>query len=262
MAFFSFIFDRDIFCVSLLPLLECILREKMGLIVSKPKPGGSGNSNDGNTARKAFENPELLAKCLGLNCQLIKNFKTILIAMSLQLPLNAENFDNLCSETARIYVKNYAWFPMSATVHKILMHGKDIITTSILPLGMLGEEASEARNKHFKNYRMHHSRKINREATLSDVFYRLMDTSDIKISSLNLESRRKYKKMSPIPIKVRHLLSAPEVKVTNAYSFMNDTQNDSSDADETDVNRDIETSEFIRGCAFLDELELSSEEYD
>ena len=34
---------------------------KMGLHVHKPKSNGSGLTNDGNTARKAFLNPELFA---------------------------------------------------------------------------------------------------------------------------------------------------------------------------------------------------------
>lgn len=78
---------------------------------------------------------------------------------------------------------------MPATLHKILIHGADIISTSIVPVGMLGEEASEACNKDYKNFRQNHSRKMNRTTTLTDVFYRLMDTSDVIISTINLNSR-------------------------------------------------------------------------
>ena len=48
-------------------LIQTSLWEKFGLRVDIPKPGGSGTTNDGNTARRAFANPTLFARCLGLN---------------------------------------------------------------------------------------------------------------------------------------------------------------------------------------------------
>ena len=163
--------------------VQAILWEKLGLIVDRPKPGGSGTTNDGNTARRAFKNPTLLAECLDLNSELLKNIQTILIALSSHMPIDPERFDVLCSRTAEIYVANYPWYPMPSTVHKILIHGADILRTSILPVGMFGEEASEARNKDYKNFRLFHSRKTSRKDTLRDLFYRVMDTSDPIISS-------------------------------------------------------------------------------
>lgn len=46
-------------------------REKMGLIVDVPK-AGFGNSNDGNTARRFFSNPELSAEITKIDVELIK----------------------------------------------------------------------------------------------------------------------------------------------------------------------------------------------
>lgn len=39
--------------------------DSMDLRVDKPKSGGSGTSNDGNIARRAFENTDFLSECLG-----------------------------------------------------------------------------------------------------------------------------------------------------------------------------------------------------
>lgn len=174
-------------------LIQEILYKNLGLNVDKPKSGGAGNTNDGNTARRAFEDPDLFAKCLGLNNQLLRNFRTILIALSCHLPIDPALFKSVCYTTAEIYVSHYAWFPMPATVHKILIHAADIMKNSLLPIGMLGEEASEARNKNYKQYRRDHSRKNNRTANLTDIFNRIMDTSDPIISSLSLDSRLKKK---------------------------------------------------------------------
>jgi hypothetical protein len=39
---------------------------------------------------------------------------------------------------------------MPPTVHKLLIHGADIIENEVLPIGQLSEVAQEARNKDFK----------------------------------------------------------------------------------------------------------------
>lgn len=53
----------------------------VGLVVDQPKQGG-GNSNDGNTARKFFENPAKVAIITGLDEYLIKRFSNILSALA------------------------------------------------------------------------------------------------------------------------------------------------------------------------------------
>lgn len=76
--------------------LQKMFWEDLSLHVDKPKPGGSGTTNNGNTARRAFEDPVKLAELLGLEKQLVINFKIILIALSVQLPIDANLFDELC----------------------------------------------------------------------------------------------------------------------------------------------------------------------
>lgn len=228
-------------------LVQEILHKRLGLNVDKPKPGGCGNTNDGNTARRAFEDTDLLAECLGLNNQLLRNFRTILIALSCHLPIDPTLFENLCYSTAEIYVSNYVWFPMPSTVHKILIHAADIMRNSLLPIGMLGEEASEARNKNYKQYRRDHSRKHDRTANLTDVFNRIMDTSDPIISSLSLDSRKQKKKQLPLPGEVLNLLANPTENLPC-------TSNTEHDEDEYDLTGLPETYKI------LDEVELSDEE--
>jgi hypothetical protein len=48
---------------------------------------------------------------------------------------------------------------------KILLHGSEIISAALLPIGQLSEEAQEARNKDLKTFRESFSRKISREET-------------------------------------------------------------------------------------------------
>lgn len=52
----------------------------MGLIVDVPKQG-SGTSNDGNTARRSFCDPQLTAEIARINEELIRKLHTILQAI-------------------------------------------------------------------------------------------------------------------------------------------------------------------------------------
>ncbi|XP_059218493.1 uncharacterized protein LOC131998140 [Stomoxys calcitrans] len=81
-------------------------------------------------------------------------------------------------DTAKLFVDLYGWYYMPVTVHKILVHGSKIIAEAILPIGMLSEEAQEARNKDYRAYRLHHSRRIGRVATNEDVMHNLLLSSD------------------------------------------------------------------------------------
>lgn len=88
---------------------------------------------------------------------------TILIAVSCSHDIYVEKFRVFAQNTARLFVKKYQWFNMPPTLHKFLIHGPEIISHALLPIGELSEEAQEARNKGFKNYREHFSRKCSRE---------------------------------------------------------------------------------------------------
>ncbi len=56
-------------------------RLETGLLVDMPK-ANFGNTNDGNTSRRFFENTELAADITGINHELIQRFKTLLEAIS------------------------------------------------------------------------------------------------------------------------------------------------------------------------------------
>lgn len=63
------------------------------------------------------------------------------------------------------------------------MHGAEIITNFMIPIGQLSEEAQESLNKEIRRVREHHSRKVSRIATNTDVFHRLLELSDPYISN-------------------------------------------------------------------------------
>lgn len=45
---------------------------------------------------------------------------------------------------------------MFASVHKMLVHGKDIINAAVVPIGMLFEKAEKAHNNDYRKYGLRH----------------------------------------------------------------------------------------------------------
>lgn len=163
--------------------IQAEFKNRLSLIIDKPKPG-FGNSNDGNVARKFFQNFQISAEITQIDQNLIRKFYIILQTMSSGFQINSEKFKKYCLETAVLYTTLYSWMPMTPTMHKILIHGSNIINEALLPIGMLSEEAQEARNKDFKFYREHFGRKTSRIDNLTDIINRLFVSSDPLISQM------------------------------------------------------------------------------
>lgn len=166
------------------------LRKELGILVDQPKPG-YGSTNDGNTARKFFRDPSLTSRLTGLDENFLRRFQTILITLNCGYEVNADRFDSYAKETAELYVQLYGWYFMPPSVHKILIHGGEIVRHALLPIGQLSEEAQEAKNKDFKFIREHRSRKHSRKHTNEDLMNYLILSSDPCIS---LIARKKFSK--------------------------------------------------------------------
>lgn len=171
--------------------IQHLFKEQMGLLVDIPK-AGFGNTNDGNTSRRFFADPDTSSRITGIDVNIIKRFKIILEAISSGHSINVEEFEEYTTDTAKLYVQLYGWHPMSPTLHKILIHGATVISHAIVPIGnKLSEEAAEARNKHFGLYRQNFSRKCSREACNNDVLKRLLLSSDPFLSSIRPKPQKK-----------------------------------------------------------------------
>ncbi|XP_067622258.1 uncharacterized protein [Eurosta solidaginis] len=160
------------------------LRNEMCLLVDIPKPS-SGNTNSGNTARRFFQEPKLAALLTGISEELIRRFSVILRTMACGYKVNTHAFKIYSFDTAEIFFKTYPWFYMPSSVPKILIRGADIINYVSLSIGMMSEEAQEARNKDLRNFREHHTRKNSRKNTMEALTYSLLASSDPLISSLS-----------------------------------------------------------------------------
>lgn len=64
--------------------------------------------------------------------------------------LDLEKFINYTKETAAVHVRLNSWCSMIPTMHKLWIHGPEVIKHAFLPIGQLSEEAAEARNRYFR----------------------------------------------------------------------------------------------------------------
>jgi len=161
-------------------------KTEMGLLVDKVKTG-YGTSNDGNTARRFFNNIELSSKITGVDIDLIKSFALILSIISSGYNVHVENFKNLLRNTFKLYIELYPWYYMPATVHKVLVHGAEIVAKSVLPIGMLSEDALEATHKVIRKARLEHTRKCRRKDTNRDLMVYLLIYSEPILSTVSIK---------------------------------------------------------------------------
>ena len=179
-------------------------REELGLTVDVPKPG-FGTSNDGNTARKALNSPELFADIVGVKVELILRLRNILIVVNSGYEINIESFDAYCKETSEYIVANYGWYVMPPTVHKLLEHGAEIANSMKLPLGQYSEEAQEAQNKEIQNARLNKTCKISRLNVMKNQYHYMLIRTDPVVSSISFKKHRNHNG-EPLPEEVVNLL--------------------------------------------------------
>ncbi|CAG9834500.1 unnamed protein product [Diabrotica balteata] len=188
-------------------------RAEMGLLVDIPK-AGYGNSNDGNTSRRFFQNTECSSRITGLNRELINRFKVILEVLLSGHEIDHQKFENYAPDTAQLYVQ----------VIQV-----QVIQQAILPIRQLSEEAAEARNKHFRKYRVDFSRKFSRIDCNRDVLNRLLLTSDPLISCSRLKNKQK---ILPFSDEAKAILITA---TPNPNSLDDNTVEDDDDEEDSDI---------------------------
>lgn len=176
---------------------QAAFRQQLGLIVDQPKQG-FGSTNDGNTARRFFQNATISSDITSIDVRLIQRFHVILQVISSGREIDVFKFKEYAWETAELYVELYPWYPMPTSVHKLLIHGPEIIASALLPIGQMSEEAQESCNKFIRKFRQDFSRKNSRKLTMEDVLLRLLLHSDPYISSVRKLPKKGRRKLSRV----------------------------------------------------------------
>ena len=198
-------------------------RREMNLIVDSPS--GPGNTLSGNVARKAFENPIKFAQIVGVSTMLVSNLDVIWRVLAASHPINADKFGLFCLETLDLYMSEVGWFNIPPTLHKILVHGKDIVKACPVPIGWTSEESSEANNKFVRKYLSHHTRKTSHSDTMSDLFHRLLQVSDPCLVTKSFKQLKK-KHSNKLTPEMAELLQIPEQSNQEESSSNCDSESD------------------------------------
>lgn len=181
-------------------------KREMNLIVDSPS--NPGTSLSGNVARKAFSNPVTFARIVGVSTMLVSNIDVIWRILASKYPVNGKKFDELCQESLEIYLTDAGWYKIPPTIHKILVHGKDIIEACPVPIGWTSEEGSEANNKYIRKFISNHTRKTSHIDTLTDLFHRLLEISDPVLVIKSFKSEKKEnRQLTP---EMKDILVIPE----------------------------------------------------
>lgn len=210
------------------------LFQEFGIKVGVPNANGSGNSNNGNCARRAFERPREFARILGLDADLVSDLKVVLVCISSRYSVNPLPFKRFCRTISERYIELYDWYPMSPTLHKVrlgnmsktginsllifwligkvLEHSWEVARNFPVPTGILSEEGLEAKHKTHKKIRRDHCRKTSRIDAMYDLFFRSMDLSDPVLAQIAIERAAKYQRFHRIPNEARPYLIIDEVE--------------------------------------------------
>lgn len=149
-----------------------------------PKPG-FGNSNDGNTARKFFSNPEISGKILGVDPEFIRLIAKALHMISSNETQNIEEFEEVMIRIHTIARNKYNNVNIPPTLHILICHGPFIMRLFDCKLGQYTEESQEKRNKDVRKARLEHARKDTRLHNLEDIAHWLLEESDPVLNKLS-----------------------------------------------------------------------------
>jgi hypothetical protein len=193
----------------------------LGIEVDKVKKTG-GTSNDGNTARAFFENPELTADLLELPrdfvCSLALLWKIIRSSHEVDLEkvkLAVERFQTSFFTHFRDLTntdrrrEGITWYYIASSVHRLSEHLVELLEACPFPPGMLSEEGSESNNKIVRFIREHLTRKMSRRQTMEDLMHRLTAMSDPVVLHYNREKTLKLRPNRPIDPELAEFLKDP-----------------------------------------------------
>lgn len=183
------------------------LKKDLGLNVDRPAQG-SGTTNNGNTARIFFANAEKVSKITGVDVQLIQRLSVVLRTLNSGFEIDSVRYDAYAKETANLFIQLYKWYFMPVSVHKMLMHGKQIIDNLCISVGHASEEGLEATHKLLRNARQYHTCKHSRIRTNSDLIHWLLLVSDPLLAGFRKKAPHKN---DQLPTEVLTLLRSPEV---------------------------------------------------
>ena len=182
----------------------------IGIRIKECRQEGSGNSEDGNSFREAFRT-EKNRKTMSEECDVPLNFIeglwNIYVALTSHLYIDPKLFGAYCDKVLKIYFTKLKWYRMIPSVHKILVHGPELLeelmkeAPTIAP-GQLSEEPSEHFNKLLKNDELGHAPQNSRKKRLKAMSDRGIERSDVLVRSYEASELKHLRKELDYPREV------------------------------------------------------------
>ena len=229
------------------------IKEELNLVVFGKGPHGGGVL-EGNTARKLFDNAELLSEVCDVPVELILALRKLCRGAASTQPIDPEKYKRAGEEFERIFFENFlssdnqtSWYWLPCTIHKAVKHGHEIIAALPVPPGLAGEEGSEGQNKYFRSVRKDLTCKVSAERTMKDLYDRLMAKSDPVMNDYVAERVLRKRKVRDIPDDLKDLLTdeylqSLENQQANEIDHENVVAHDEV-ADEEVENEDVENED-------------------
>ena len=151
--------------------------------------------------------------------------------MSSGLKIDLANFRILLNETRELYLNLYGWYYMPSSVHKVLVHGCDIVDFFEFPIGQLSEDALEARHKEFRKIRLCNTRKTSRIDGNTDLIKTLLMTSDPELSTYRQATKKNKNCKCDNEIKSFIVTEEPPNSLEDLSFFSSISTNFSSDSE-------------------------------
>jgi hypothetical protein len=173
-------------------------------------------------ARKAFANAEKTAAICGVSTMLVSNLDVIWRTLASSQPINPEKFGELCEKTLEQYMSCAQWYDIPPSLHRVLVHGKEIVEATPLPIGITSEEGAESNTKFARRFHENHTRKTSQEDTMSDLFHRMMDISDPIVVAMSPQPKAMPEKYLP-PDMAELLLTSEFDPIANSSGTEDDS---------------------------------------
>ena len=182
-----------------------------GIKLSKMASGSNQvTSNNGPTAKKCFEDPELMADVFKLPVWMIRGIKNHIRALTCMEEIDSEVFYAEAQEWLdKFHGSPWSWNTLTPTLHVLFWHAHKMIELFPVPIGLLSEEGSEGTNKVFRIDRLHHTRqtggKRGVEIQLMDIMKRSHQRANLKILRLTPVRERPVSSLEDIA----HFIAKP-----------------------------------------------------
>ena len=167
-------------------------------------------TNNGPTAKKAFEDPELMADVFKLPSWMIWGIKNHIRALTCMEEIDPNMHYAMGQEWLdKFHGSEWSWNTLTPTVHTLFWHTHEMIKLFPVPIGLLSEEGSEGTNKTFRHDRLHHCRQTGGpkgvEIQLTDLLKRSLQRSNLKVLRLTPVPERPVRSLDHIS----HYLAKP-----------------------------------------------------